>query len=180
MSSEDKIIERLKKGDEKALISLMSTYQDFVFSILKAMLYPHEAVEATQDTFIKMYKSAHHFRDRSKFSTWLYSIAYRTGLDYIKKRKPYDELEEGIKISDHDSERSLQQSELRSLIDTKLKELPPEDAALIRMYYLNEYNVKEVAEIMELSVANVKVKLFRIRKTLRATMADLKLTDILQ
>ena len=56
-------------------------------SILKN---PAEAQEATQDTFIKAHRALDNYNADSKFSSWLYKIAYRTSLDYLEKKKKYE------------------------------------------------------------------------------------------
>ena len=180
MSGEKEIIDQLRHGHHSALALVMSQYQDYVYSILKSMLYQHEAEEAAQDTFIKVYKHINQYNDHSKFSTWLYSIAYRTGLDYLKKRKahqPIDEVHFGIGVRDEIN--NFENDNMKHWIDSEIRKLDPSDATLIKLYYLNEYSIKEVSDITGLSVPNVKVKLFRTRNMLKERMAHLKLSDLI-
>lgn len=171
MYDEESIIEDLKKGDTKALEKIMHRYQDYVYSILMQMLCNHEAKEAAQDSFLKVFKRISTFNGESKFSTWLYSIAYRTGLDYLKKRKPTVEIAE---YNNHD-ELHLESCALSNLEHTEkcrylnhlLSLLKPEDASILRLYYLDELTMKEICQITSLTESNLKIKLFRGRKALR-------------
>ena len=67
---------------------LVDRYKDFIYTLALRMLKNREeAEEVSQDTFIKMYKSLSKFKGDSKFSTWLYKVAYNNCLDRIKKNK---------------------------------------------------------------------------------------------
>ena len=77
-------------GDANAFTSLVNRYKNMVFTLTLRMLKNREeAEEVAQDTFIKMYKSLNKFKGDSKFSTWVYRIAYNTSLDRLKKNKKY-------------------------------------------------------------------------------------------
>ena len=151
----------------------MSKHKDFVFSILINMLKdPMDAQEATQDTFVKVFRRIHSYSDQSKFTTWLYSIAYRTGLDYLKKRKKtlsLDDKEMHIQATFHNQnpEVILESKDRKKRILELISTLTPEEAAVIRMFYFKELSLKEIAEITHLSLANVKVKLYRARQSIK-------------
>lgn len=180
MRSETEIIDRLIDGQHSALEELMLSYQNYVYSILAAMLYKHEAEEAAQDTFIKIYKNIRQYNRQSKLTTWMYRIAYRTGLDYLKRRKRHRSLEEvithteGTETPDH-----MGLTDMRHWLNQEINSLDPTDASLIRLYYLNEHNIQEVADITGLTVSNVKIKLYRSRNRLKERMSHLKLTDLI-
>jgi RNA polymerase sigma factor (sigma-70 family) len=89
--SDGQLIDAVIRGDQAAYRSLIDRYQKYVFTIAYNILKNREeAEEAAQDVFIKVYKTLRGFERKSKFSTWLYTIAYRTALDYQKKEEiPY-------------------------------------------------------------------------------------------
>ena len=81
-------IEKILKGDVNAFSFLVDNYKNMVFSLaFKMTKSREEAEEVSQDTFIKAYKNLSKFKGDSKFSTWLYRIAYHTSLDAIKRNK---------------------------------------------------------------------------------------------
>ena len=180
MRTEKEIIDRLRKGHHDALTLLMSKYQGYVYSILKSMLFTYEAEEATQDTFIKIFKNIDQYNGQSKLTTWMYSIAYRTGLDYLKKRKSHKSIDEvntsNIAIKEN---TDIEYDQMKSWINQELSNLDATDATLLRLYYLNEYSIQEVTEITGLSPSNVKVKLFRSRNMLKKRLSHLRLTDLI-
>ena len=82
-------INLITQGDTIAFSVLVERYKDLVFTLTYRILKNREdAEEASQDTFIKAYKSLSKFKGDSKFSTWIYKIAYNTSLDRLKKTKP--------------------------------------------------------------------------------------------
>lgn len=177
---EEKIIKALKQGNSDVISNLMSIYQVYVYNILIAMLSKTEAQEATQDTFIKVYKFIDGFKEGSKFSTWLYKIAYRTGLDYLRKRKKTISIDDDFLKSKYIREEEkitsgIAQNEKRTQVQILLDQLEPEDAVLLKLYYLEEKKIKELVEICGLSASNIKVRLFRIRKELRKNKKQLQL-----
>lgn len=179
MKGEHKIIQLLKEGKHEALKPLMDKYQSYVMSIMMRMLTNVEAEEATQDTFIKVYKRIRQYNNTSKFSTWIYSIAYRTALDYLKKRRHTESINQpNTQYADSSTDLSNVQN-MNYWITHELQKLSAEDAGLIQLYYLQEHSIEEVAKVTKLSIPNVKIKLFRIRKTLKESMGHLHLNDII-
>jgi RNA polymerase sigma factor (sigma-70 family) len=90
MSKEDDqhYIRCVSEGDTNAFAVLVDRYKDMVFTLsLKMMKEREEAEEVAQDTFIKVFKSLSKFNGESKFSTWMYKVAFNTCLDRLKKNK---------------------------------------------------------------------------------------------
>lgn len=179
------LIDRTLQGDTSAFSSLVEKYQGYVFTIVLRMVkVREEAEEVSQDTFIKAFESLSGFRGESKFSSWLYSIAYRKALDRIRKNKRYkaSELLEEITESDEGVfENALQQledKERKEKIQQCIMQLPEVDAALITLYYFEEQSVKEMVAITKLSEDNIKVKLHRSRKKLFTLLQDFILPEI--
>ena len=86
--SEQEIIERLKQGDQQALKSIIELYQDYVFTIALQLVKKKEtAEEITQDVFVKIYQKISTYEYRAKFTTWLFTIVYRTSLNYLEKKQ---------------------------------------------------------------------------------------------
>ncbi len=168
--NEKHIIELIKQGDQKAFSQLMTGYQDYVYSLTFKMLKSKEdAEEVSQNVFVKVYKSINSYNFESKFSTWLYTIAYRSSIDFIRVRKKNVSIEgtEGLENKLHnDSKNPMEQKNLKEIIKHCLSKLEPTDASIISLFYLQENAVKEIAEVTGLSTSNVKVKLFRARKIL--------------
>ncbi|GAA6770449.1 hypothetical protein AAGS39_11930 [Flavobacterium sp. CGRL2] len=84
-------IDKVLQGDTNSFAVLVDRYKDMIFTLaLKMVKNREEAEEVAQDTFIKIYSSLSKFKGDSKFSTWIYKIAYNTCLDRLKKSKKDD------------------------------------------------------------------------------------------
>ena len=166
-------IEKILKGDVNAFSFLVDNYKNMVFSLaFKMTKSREEAEEVSQDTFIKAYKNLSKFNGDSKFSTWLYRIAYHTSLDAIKRNKnttnTFDINEvtfNQIKAVEHILE-GIERKERAELMDSCLQRLSNEERSIIWMFYYDELSLKEIIEVTGLQEANIKVKLHRARKKL--------------
>lgn len=163
-------IRQVRNGNVNAFVHIVRRYQRMVFTVVnKIISRPVDAEDITQEVFIKVFQSLDKFKEESEFATWLYRVAYNTTISELRKRKHVFTA-----IEDHfdnlpDESISLQVNELTledrlKYLDIVLKKLPPEDALLITMFYLNDNSISQISEITGNSVANVKVKLHRIRK----------------
>lgn len=166
-------INLVNNGDTNAFAILVDRYKDLVFTLTSRMLKnKEEAEEVAQDTFIKVYKSLNKFKGDSKFSTWIYKIAYNTSLDRIKKNKKYrndvaiDEFtEHQIKTIDSALD-NLELEERNQSIKDCIALLPNDDGFLLTLYYYDELSFEEISKVMGITPNNVKVKVFRSRKKL--------------
>ncbi len=167
------LIEQTLKGDTKAFGELVERYQAFVYTIvIRIVKVREEAEEVAQDTFIKAFQSLSSYRGESKFSSWLYSIAYRKALDALRKNKKNSSLELIEEITEGDCsviENALtyiEDQERSEVIKKCILELPEKEAAIITLFYFEEQSIKEIAKITQLTEDNIKVKLYRSRKKL--------------
>jgi RNA polymerase sigma factor (sigma-70 family) len=176
-AEELQIIERVQHGDANAFSCLVTKYQDVVFSIaLKVLKNRNDAEEIAQETFIKAFRSISSFRGKSKFSTWLFSIAYNTCMTSVRKKKfPATNIDE-IRLEDEDEDwddLEITEEEKSVMLEMSLKKLPEDDYTLIILYYYEEQSIEDVSRIVGLSESNVKVKLHRARKKLYTIMSEL-------
>lgn len=174
MATNDQIlINQIIAGDTNAFTLLVDRYKDLVFTLALRMLKNREeAEEVSQDTFIKTYRSLHKFKGDSKFSTWIYKVAYNSCLDQIKKNKKHlnnveinEFTEHQVKTMDNAFD-ALVEEERNQLIQDCLQLLPSDDSFLLTLYYFEEQSLDEIANIVGLTANNVKVKIFRSRKKL--------------
>jgi RNA polymerase sigma-70 factor (ECF subfamily) len=175
MDEDLQLIQSVLRGEQAAFQHLVERYQDYVFTITFKVLRKHEvAEEVAQDVFIKVYRMLGSFEQRSRFSTWLYTIAYRAALDEARKKKRHTtsiEAEDNyLQIEDTDTaapDQDLLQGDLATQLKQAMDRLKPLDANLISLFYLQERSIPEIAEITGLSVSNIKTKLHRLREQLR-------------
>ncbi|MDC6390057.1 sigma-70 family RNA polymerase sigma factor [Maribacter sp. PR1] len=173
MDRDQPLIDLTKQGNISAYEQLVDRYKNMVFTLaLRLVGNKEEAEEVTQDTFLKVYDAISNFKGDSKFSTWLYKIAYHKSLDYIKKIKtqPRTNSLDGSYELDfqlmNETWNSLESKEKRRNIKKAIERLEGEDGLLITLFYFEELTLKEIANITDLEANTVKVRLHRARKKL--------------
>jgi len=129
-------VARLQGGDLNAFEELMNRHSQRVYRTLVGILgNPDEARDAMQDTFLKVFQHLAGFEGRSKFSTWLVSIASNTAIQRLRERKPMESLDESapdeegfrprqVQAWTDDPEQLYSQAEMRSLIENGVMKLP--------------------------------------------------------
>jgi RNA polymerase sigma-70 factor (ECF subfamily) len=171
--SDQHYIDKILRGETNAFTALVDRYKDMIFSLsLKMLKNREEAEEVAQDTFIKIFNSLSKFKGDSKFSTWIYKIAYNTCLDRLKKNKKEDlniSIDEFsahlIKTMDN-ALSALEDKERKQTIQNCLNLLPGDENFLLTLFYFEEQSLEEIGKIMSINANNVKVKLFRSRQKL--------------
>lgn len=171
-------IEKVLQGDNAAFSYLVNRYSDMVYSIaLKLLNNAFDAEDIAQEVFISAFQSLKEFRGNSKFSTWLYRITFNKAIS--KLRKPNHEVMPGdekylksFEGSDSDSHNGLaggfsDEEEKVLVLGKVMRQLPADEQLLIMLHYFDEQSVNEISTITKISVSNVKVKLFRIRKKMK-------------
>jgi RNA polymerase sigma-70 factor, ECF subfamily len=180
MTTNDQVyINKILDGDTNAFTVLVDRYKDLVYTLsMRMMKNREEAEEVAQDTFIKTYSSLNKFKGDSKFSTWIYRVAYNTCLDRLKKNKrqqytvAIDEYtEHQVKTLDNALDQ-IEEKEKEQAIQNCLELLPSEDSFLLTLYYFEELSLDEISKIVGLKPNNVKVKIFRSRKKLATILKE--------
>jgi len=179
-NSDQIYIDKVLQGDTNAFAYLINKYKDMVYTIAIKIVKSHEdAEEVAQDSFLKAYEKLDSFKGNSKFSTWLYTIAYRNSITKIRKKNiattdiddyVMDNYSEG---SEFPQLEAIKNGEQQKYVRQAIDRLPEKDALLITLFYMNESSVEEIEQITNLTQSNIKVKLFRARKKLNAELSFL-------
>lgn len=173
---DDKIyIQRVLDGETSSFTHLVNKYKGIVFTVCYRIVKQREdAEDLAQVVFMKAFKNLHAFKGNSKFSTWIYTIAYRTAISksQIKKIEMVtEEFSTDTKVEESFSPiEELKEQEQQHYIQQAIDSLPEIDAVLITLYYMDESSIQEIAAITEMSESNVKVKLHRARKQLKSNL----------
>ena len=166
------IIKEILSGKTEHYEYFLDCYSQQVFVLVDRIVScQEEAEELTQDVFIKAFQQLSSFKAESSFSTWIYRIATNTALSAIRKRKnEVIRLDDSVfaNLSDTQVDEALEDDSEEQLqrLQRAMEQLEADERALITLYYMEEKPLAEVAFIMGLTEANVKVKLHRIRKKL--------------
>jgi len=168
------IIDNIKKGNTSGFRFIIEKYKDVSFSLACSILHDeHEAEDALQEAFVKVYKNITKFRGQSAFSTWLYRIVVNTCFTAAKKLAKKNLLEENIAhyqgieaYEDKTGLDGLMHEEQSVLIKKVLKSMKTDEALLLRLFYLSELDIKEIMNITGFKESKIKVTLHRARKNL--------------
>src|ERR1017187_10460433 len=155
-------IHLVRQGDTNAFAVLVDRYKNMVFTLLLKMLKDREeAEEVAQDTFVKIYKSLSKFNGESKFSTWIYKVAFNTCLDRLKKNKRSQPVAGMDAFIEQEAKSltnvldSIEEKERKQMIQDCLHSLPGEDSFLLTLYYYEEQSLEEIAKIIGITHNNV-------------------------
>jgi len=166
-------IERVLQGDSNAFAFLINRYKDMVFTLaLKIVKSREDAEEVAQDSFLKAYQKLDGFKGQSKFSTWLYTIVYRSALTKVRKKKlETTDIDSYVLDNQKDGQdfpqlEAMKNGEQQKYVRQAIDKLGETDCLLITLFYLHDNSIEEIQEITDMSQSNVKVRLFRARKRL--------------
>jgi RNA polymerase sigma-70 factor (ECF subfamily) len=145
-----------------------------------------DADDITQDVFEKISRGIVDFEGRSKLSTWIYRIATNTTLDRLRSAsvshsKKESAMEENADLEDRDSwsgqkkgqiDKELIRKEMSECVREYVDKLPPDQRTAIVLSEIEGFKNREIAEILEISLDNVKIRLHRARTSLKKLLDD--------
>ena len=174
------LMRRVAQGDEAAFTELVGKYKMPLHAFVYRMLNDaEEADDVTQETFIRLYRTADLYQPRAKFTTWLFAIANNLATDRLRKRvrrstivgeKAEKRLE---KTPDRhgDPSQALGRGEQAAAVQRAIGELPPDQRTALVLYEYEELSYAEIAEVMHCSVKSVEARLYRAKEFLRRKLA---------
>ena len=171
------LIGRYLAGDIDAFNELMEAHEQRVFAICYRMLHDRDAaLDATQDTFLTVFRKADRYRAQAAFSTWLYRVAVNTCYDHLRrqKRKQADPLPEAHDPADRSAGDAFEAAEVRTEIQEALAALSPEYAAAVVLVDLQGMSLEQAADTLDVPTGTVKSRLFRARRQLSEKLGNLR------
>jgi RNA polymerase sigma-70 factor (ECF subfamily) len=174
--SDQELVARVAGGDRAAFSELMRRHEDMVFAVcLRVMGNRDLALDATQETFITLFRKADRFRGESALSTWLYRVATNTCFDLQRKarRRAAEPLPEHHDPADHSTDDALDAIDVRGDIASALGRIPQEFRAAVILADAHGLPLADVAEILGVPVGTVKSRVFRARRLLAEQLGNL-------
>ena len=173
-----RLCKRAKKADKGAACELLTIYYPDVYAYLRRLSGSNQdAEDLTQQTFLKVWSSLGGFVGRSKFSTWLYRIAYNTYIDWRRgnagqaRCRPYQwwhEREDGhpdplTKVADRQLAWQLYEA---------VDQLDEDKKHVVHLHYYQGLSIRETAEVLGIATSTVKYRLREVFKILRTKIAS--------
>ncbi len=143
-----------------------------------------DALEITQDCFMRIYRHLHRLQDAKKFPNWVSRLIVNQANTFRvrKKKKQTDSLEEGLDVSEDslplqgssgpDPRAAAEREEIYRHVNEAIKELPPRQRTAVMLFDVQNHSIKEIAAKLECSEGAVKFNIFQGRRKLRALLGQ--------
>jgi len=174
------LVKLAQSGDQQAFKTLVERYQRKVYSICYGMLKNQEdSMDASQETFIKVFRYLEKFNFQSKFYTWLYRITVNVCIDQIRKNSKRKNVEyddtysRPAEVGDENilpstlglnPEKAYGRKELREKMLEALEQIPEKHRTILILREAEGLNYDEIASVLEVSKGTVMSRLFHARK----------------
>ncbi|MFZ6011368.1 MAG: RNA polymerase sigma factor [Bacteroidota bacterium] len=169
--TDELIMEAVKSGDLQRATLLFERYNKRIFNFLARMTMDRELAEdLTQNVFLRIIKYRNSYREGLKFQSWIYQVARNVFSDHYQAHKnKFSDFVDVEKIGDHMADRddAEEQDEKEKLLHRSLARLSEEQRELLILTRFQQMKYEEVAQIMDTTVANIKVKVHRAILKLR-------------
>jgi RNA polymerase sigma-70 factor, ECF subfamily len=166
---------RAQQGDAAAFGELVERYEAKLLRYARRFLSdPEDGRDIVQDVFIKAYENLQSFDVSRRFSPWIYRIAHNEFVNELAKKKTrntfftidFDTLFPHLQAAERSDSLALER-DLRETLDKHLVKIDPKYREALILYYLEEMNYQEIAEVLHIPVSTVGVRLLRGRAALQ-------------
>ena len=185
-STDKELVKRVQKGDKGAFDVLVLKYEQTIVNlVMRYVRDPEQALDISQEAFIKAYRALPRFRGDSAFYTWLYRIAVNTAKNYLaaQRRRPTDielDLQDpeqyGLhaKLKETDTPEGVTLSrELQDTLERAIEALPDDLRTAIILRELDGMSYEEIAQTMDCPVGTVRSRIFRARDAIAKKVGTL-------
>ena len=180
--SDEQLAYRVQKGDRASFEILVRKYQVPLLRFIRERVHSEaDAEDIVQDAFVRAYQRIDRYRDAWRFSTWLFTIAHRLAISHLRAKRPRN-LATGEEIAlapdrRADSQPGRKITELESsrrFWDIAAASLSEEQMAAVWLFYVEGLSAPDVAKVLGRSWVSVKTMLFRARRKLEPSLAELR------
>lgn len=183
--SDEELVRSYLEGDQKAFEELVVRYETTIINMAYRLLGNRsDASDVCQEVFVLLLRKIGSFRGEAKFSTWLYRVSLNACHDHARRLKRHFSLSESPsedlpeieqRLPDdglHSPEESLERSEIQDVVHEAIARLPYKFKEVIFLHDISDFNYKEVAEILDISLGTVKSRLNRARTRLAKELEE--------
>ncbi|MFA0964841.1 RNA polymerase sigma factor [Roseivirga sp. BDSF3-8] len=170
------LVQRAKEGDQQAFGDLVDRYKDPSLSLAVSILKDTAlAQDVLQDAFMRVYHSIGGFREEAAFSSWLYRIVVNTSYNALKSArylKKTETLQPG-QVYGSTQPKPMKEEDQQKYVQLALDRLSADEALVLRLFYLHELQIPEIAHITRFGKPKIKVCLHRGRKNMMKKLEQL-------
>ena len=167
------ITAQIVSGQKELFRLLVKRYEKAVYGMgMSFFRNIEDASDFAQEVFLKVYRNLSRFEGRSRFSTWLYKIAYNTAINSASRKKEYHSLVEDDIATDNDTpEQKLFKGLAREAVLEAIKELPDRFRVCVDLFFFYDRSYQEIEVITGFPVNTIKSHVFRAKKLLREKLS---------
>ncbi len=183
--SDEELIKRFQNDDLQAYDIIILRYKDQLLNFAYRFLgNVEESEDIVQETFLRLWRNRHAYRQIAKFSTWIYTIAGNLAKTELRKRKRRKvisisdmgfedkeyEIEDELATTDREANSTLTEKIIQDAID----ELPPRFKEVIILRDIQELSYEDIGSILQIPLGTVKSRVNRARLKLQSKLKDIK------
>lgn len=187
-SGEAALIQRCAAGEQSACAELVASHERMVFQLALHLLGDRdEALDLSQEVFLRVFRTLRTFRGQSALRTWIYRIAInqaRNRQRWWRRRRRSDQVQLEHHVHDHGElpqpedgdapDRALQRQEIAARLWAALDALPFDQRTVIVLREIDGLSYEEIADSLNVAIGTVKSRLTRARQTLRRDLREVR------
>ena len=180
MNKDTDLIKKLKnpKQKDEAYKDLLDLYQERLYWHIRKIVITHDnANDVLQNTFIRIYKGIHNFKEKSSLNTWMYRIAYNESIRFIDKNKLKNSVsldqDNGVYIKSLTQDTYFNGDELQMKLHRIISELSDKQKRVFQMKYFDDLSFREISEILDVSENTLKSSYYSVVKTIEEKIVNL-------
>jgi len=176
------IVSQIVSGQKDLFRLLVRRHERAVYGMgMSFFRNKEDASDFTQEVFLKAYRNLSCFEGRSRFSTWLYKIAYNTAINEVNRRKEYHSLADEdinkLAYTGDTPEKAALRNAAKEAVQSAIKELPERFAVCVDLFFFYNRSHHEIEEITGIPVNTIKSHVFRAKSMLREKLDLLRSTE---
>ena len=179
--SEEQLIRRAQQGDNGAFEELLLLHQKKVYNLcLRMSANPDDALDLSQEAFLRAWRSLGQYQFEASFSTWLFRLTSNICIDFLRRKKrrqetslteSYDDSDEGAELSVPDAQPGPEQqaitNETKIELARAMEQLSPEHREILQLRVIEDLQYEQIADILGVRGGTVKSRLARARLSYR-------------
>lgn len=167
----NEVVKQILTGDTEAFCDIVGTFEKKIYSYLFRLCGSREdALDLSQDTFIKVYSNLHKFRIGMDFKPWIYRIAHNNFVNYIKAKKIHLDIEEEDFPDYITPEKIAIEKDNMKAIDTVIAGLPYMYKTVFLLRALDDISFREIGIILNIKESNARMRYLRVRKKISSAL----------
>ena len=176
MISDKALVDAVLSGNSQALRDFIKRHERLVSHMVARLVDDKsDREELCQDIFLKAYEKLGEFNFQSKLSTWVATIAYRHGVNHLRKRKmKWADLPEDADhwnfVAPENLATSVEEADMETVIRKNIERLPSQYKVVLTLYHIDNMNYNEIGDATGMPEGTVKNYLFRARHLLKESV----------